>query len=160
MKRSRLKIWSVWLLLGALLLTACQSDVLPEELEGGDKAVVDHTDSCYINLHIVNNRATMTRATEVATAKENAVYDGILCIFEGENESTATLRSAVVIDQLINNPGNSSSVNITQRLCRILTKLNSRLILPMLYATGLSATVVKLTSRELNLVTKQLTFIQ
>ena len=116
MNRCRLYIWPVWLLLGALLLTACQSDVLPDELKGGDKAAVCHTDSCYINLHIVNSRTAMTRATEAATAKENAVYDGILCIFEGDDESTATLRSAVVIDQLINNPGNSSSVNITQRL--------------------------------------------
>ena len=116
MRCSRLQIWPVWLLLGALLLTACQSDVLPDDLKGGDKDAVCHVDSSYINLHIVNSRTAMTRATEAATAQENAVYDGILCIFEGNDESTATLRSAVVIDQLINNPGNSSSVNITQRL--------------------------------------------
>lgn len=116
MKRCRLQIWPVWLLLGALLLTACQSDVLPDDLKGGDKDAVCHVDSSYINLHIVNSRTAVTRATEAATAQENAVYDGILCIFEGNDESTATLRSAVVIDQLINNPGNSSSVNITQRL--------------------------------------------
>ena len=129
------------MLLGALLLTACQSDVLPEELEGGDKAVVGHTDSCYINLHIVNNRATMTRATEVATAKENAVYDGILCIFEGEDESTATLRSAVVIDQLINNPGNSSSVDITQRLVGTHTYDGHLYVLALLNTTSTGFTI-------------------
>ena len=129
------------MLLGALLLTACQSDVLPEELEGSDKAVVGHTDSCYINLHIVNSRAAMTRATEAATAKENAVYDGILCIFEGENESTATLRSAVVIDQLINNPGNSSSVNITQRLAGTHTYDRHLYVLALLNTTSTGFTI-------------------
>ena len=129
------------MLLGALLLTACQSDVLPEELEGSDKAVVGHTDSCYINLHIVNSRAAMTRATEAATAKENAVYDGILCIFEGENESTATLRSAVVIDQLINNPGNSSSVNITQRLAGTHTYDGHLYVLALLNTTSTGFTI-------------------
>ena len=129
------------MLLGVLLLTACQSDVLPDELEGSDKAVVGHTDSCYINLHIVNSRAGMTRATEAATAKENAVYDGILCIFEGENESTATLRSAVVIDQLINNPGNSSSVNITQRLVGTHTYDRHLYVLALLNTTSTGFTI-------------------
>ena len=99
-----------------MFLAACQSDALPGEEKGGGKPIVARSDSSYINLRIVNNQTPMTRAVEAATAKENAIYDGILCIFEGANESEATLRSAVVIDQLINNPGNSSSVNITQRL--------------------------------------------
>ena len=116
MKRYRLHIWHIWLLLGMLFLAACQRDALPGEETGGGKQTVIHSDSSYINLRIVNSHAALTRATEAATAQENAIYDGILCIFEGGDESTATLRSAVVIDQLINNPGNSNVVNITQRL--------------------------------------------
>lgn len=118
MKHCRQQIWSLWLLLGVLLLTACQYDVLPDELEGGDKVVAGHTDSCYMNLHIVNNSAALTRATEAGTAKENAIYDGILCIFEGSDEASAALKTAVVIDQLINNPAASGTpaLDITQRL--------------------------------------------
>ena len=76
------------------------------------------SDSSYINLRIVGNQTPMTRATEPATAAENAVYDGILAVFRGNSESTAVLESAVVIDQLINNPGSSTdiNINITQRL--------------------------------------------
>lgn len=101
-----------------MLLAACQSDALPDVETGGGKPIVAHSDSSYINLRIVGNSQAQTRATfsDQATVAENAVYDGILCIFEGATEPTATLRSAVVIDQLINNPGNSSTVNITQRL--------------------------------------------
>ena len=111
----RLHVWPIWLLLGLMFLAACQSDALPDETGGGEP-IVAHSDSSYINLRIVNNQIPMTRATEAATAKENAIYDGILCIFEGDNESTAQLKTAVVIDQLINNPGNSTSIDITQRL--------------------------------------------
>ena len=118
MKRYRLHIWPVWLLLGMMFLAACQSDALPGENSGGGQQMTSRSDSSYINLRIVNSNATMTRSTEIeaATAAENAVYDGILCIFEGADESSATLKTAVVIDQLINNPGNSASFNITQRL--------------------------------------------
>jgi len=115
-KRYRLHIWPVWLLLGMIFLAACQSDALPGDDSGGGQQVTVRSDSSYINLRIVNSNATMTRATEAATAAENAVYDGILCIFEGSDESSATLKTATVIDQLINNPGNSASVEITQRL--------------------------------------------
>ena len=121
MKRYRLHIWPVWLLLGMMFLTACQSDVLPEEDLGGGKPIVALSDSSYINLRIVGNSQAKTRATfsDQATAAENAVYDGILCIFDGENEASATLKTAVAIDQLINNPGstaNSQDLSITQRL--------------------------------------------
>lgn len=109
-------IWPVWLLLGMIFLAACQSDALPGENSGGGQQTTVRSDSSYINLRIVNSNAMMTRATEAATAAENAVYDGILCIFEGADESSATLKTATVIDQLINNPGNSASVEITQRL--------------------------------------------
>lgn len=99
-----------------MFLAACQSDALPGENSGGGQQTTVRSDSSYINLRIVNSNAMMTRATEAATAAENAVYDGILCIFEGADESSATLKTATVIDQLINNPGNSASVEITQRL--------------------------------------------
>ena len=99
-----------------MFLAACQSDALPGDDMGGGKQIVAHGDSSYINLRIINNQIPMTRATEAATAKENAIYDGILCIFEGDNESTAQLKTAVVIDQLINNPGNNAIIDITQRL--------------------------------------------
>ena len=119
MKQTKLYIWPVWLLLGALLFAACQNDTLPEKTSSG--VMVSRTDSCYINLQIVGNSQAKTRATfsNQATAAENAVYDGILCIFEGENETSATLKTAVAIDQLINNPGstaNSQNLSITQRL--------------------------------------------
>ena len=98
-----------------MFLAACQSDALPGENTGSGQHITAHNDSCYINLRIVNSNAAMTRATEAAMAAENAVYDGILCIFEGADEVSATLKTATVIDQLINNPGNSASVEITQR---------------------------------------------
>lgn len=121
MKRYRLHIWPIWLLLGMIFLAACQSDALPGEELGGGKPIVARSDSSYINLRIVGNSQAITRATfsDQATAAENAVYDGILCIFEGDNEASATLKTAVYIDQLINNPGstaNSQDLSITQRL--------------------------------------------
>ena len=121
MKRYRLHIWPIWLLLGMIFLAACQSDVLPGEDLGGGKPIVARSDSSYINLRIVGNSQAITRATfsDQATAAENAVYDGILCIFEGTDEASATLKTAVYIDQLINNPGstaNSQDLSITQRL--------------------------------------------
>ncbi len=118
MKR-HLYILTLGLLSGLLLLTACQRDALLTEQEDIGQPVASSTDSCYINLQIVNNAQPITRATEAATAKENAIYDGILCIFEGADESSATLKTAVVIDQLIKNPGstdNPQTKNITQRL--------------------------------------------
>ena len=121
MKRYRLLIWPIWLLLGMMFLAACQSDALPEEEKGGGKQVVSYGDSSYINLRIVGNSQAITRATfsDLATAGENAVYDGILCIFEGTDEASATLKTAVYIDQLINNPGSEASsqeLNVTQHL--------------------------------------------
>lgn len=115
MKRYSTYITCLWLTIGVLLLSACSADVQEAA------AVITPTagaDSCYINLHIENNTG-MTRATEAATPAENAIYDGILCIFEGTDEATATLKTAVVIDQLIQNPGTTNdpqTVNITQRL--------------------------------------------
>ena len=119
MKRYRLHIWPVWLLLGMIFLTACQNDALPEDTGSGKGGAVSA--ERYINLRIVGNSQAKTRATfsDQATAAENAVYDGILCIFEGENEASATLKTTVAIDQLINNPGstaNSQDLSITQRL--------------------------------------------
>ena len=117
MKQTKLYIWTIGLLLGAMLLTACQREALPEEV-GGSQTMVNGTDSCFINLQIINSSRNQTRAgeTEPATEEENAIYDGILAVFRGNSESTAVLESAVVIDQLINNPGSSSSIDITQRL--------------------------------------------
>lgn len=113
MKRTKRHI-QILSLLTALLLTACYDFDRYENVAAGEQPVSHDSsvDSSYINLHIVNN-ATTTRAT---AAEENAIYDGILAIFEGNGESAATLKSAVVIDQLINNPGNSSSITVTQRL--------------------------------------------
>lgn len=113
MKRTKRHIL-ILSLLTALLLTACYDFDRYENVAAGEQPVSHDSsvDSSYINLHIVNN-ATTTRAT---AAEENAIYDGILCIFEGTSEATCTLRTATVIDQLINNPGNSMSINITQRL--------------------------------------------
>ena len=82
-----------------------------------------NADSIFLNLSIVNN-SIVTRGTEDGSSQENAVYDGVLCIFEGDDATTATLRSAVAIDQLIYNPyeprtvasGSAASINITQRL--------------------------------------------
>lgn len=104
-----------WLMAWVITLAGCSADALSEETP--DNGTVEAlSNESYINLRIVNNSQPQTRTTEAATAAENAIYDGILCIFEGANESTATLKTAVVIDQLINNPGNSTSINITQRL--------------------------------------------
>ena len=115
--KNSLYILTLGLLLGTLFLTACQSDALPYEDNG--QPVASRTDCCYINLQIVDNTKPTTRATIAATAAENAVYDGILCIFEGSDEATATLKTAVEIDQLIRNPGSTNdpqTMNITQRL--------------------------------------------
>lgn len=114
MKRTKRHILIISLLT-ALLLTACydyhlDGNVAVEEQPASHESSAD---SSYINLHIVNNATTTTRAT---AAEENAIYDGILAIFEGTAESSAKLKSAVVIDQLINNPGSSSSITVTQRL--------------------------------------------
>ena len=135
MKRYRLHIWPVWQLLGMMFFAACQSDALPGENSGGGQQTTVRSDSNYINLRIVNSNATMTRATEVATAAENAVYDGILCIFEGASESEAQLKTAVVIDQLVNNPGNSASIDITQRLATGTHAYGSKLFLLALLNT-------------------------
>ena len=123
MKQTKLYILTIGLLLGAMFLAACQSDALPGE--GNGIKEVCRTDSCYINLRIVNTSQarTRTRAVEAATSAENAIYDGILCIFEGTSESAATLKSAVAIDQLLNNStddsgvgNNGTSVNVIQKL--------------------------------------------
>lgn len=114
MKR-RLYILPLCLLLGLLFLTACQHDALLLEQEGTGQPAANGTDSCYVNLHIVSRSKNSTRATE---AEENAIYDGIVCIFEGASPTTATLKTATVIDQLILNPGTAGapSVSVTQRL--------------------------------------------
>lgn len=117
--KNSLYILTLGLLLGALFLTACQHEDLLGEQKGIEQPMVSRTDSCYLNLQIVDNTKPTTRATIAATAAENAVYDGILCIFEGPNETTATLKTAVAIDQLIKNPGSTNdpqTMNITQRL--------------------------------------------
>lgn len=98
------------LLTAAFLLSACHDDALPD---GQSINVSESSATSYLNLHIVGSSAASTRAT---SAEESAVYDGILCIFEGSSETEAQLKSATVIDQLINNPGSSTSVDITQRL--------------------------------------------
>ena len=104
-----------------IFLAACQSDALPGDDMGGGKLIVARSDSSYINLRIVGNSQAITRATfsDQATAAENAVYDGILCIFEGTDETSATLKTAAYIDQLINNPGskaNCQELYVTQHL--------------------------------------------
>lgn len=140
MKRYRLHIWPVWLLLGMLFLTACQNDALPEDTGSGKGGAVSA--ERYINLRIVGNSQAKTRATfsDQATAAENAVYDGILCIFEGDNETSATLKTAVAIDQLINNPGstaNSQDLSITQRLADGTYNYSNRLyVLALLNTTS------------------------
>lgn len=107
---------TIGLLLGTLFFAACTRDALPEN-DSGIKEVI-HTDSCYINLQIVNNSQAKTRFTEAATSAENAIYDGILCIFAGTSESEAALKSAVAIDQLINNNAtdNGASVSVIQQI--------------------------------------------
>lgn len=109
----------VGLLTAWMLLAGCSADGLQEEgQQGGSIPTGLCSEPYYVNLHIVNSTA-VTRATEAATSAENAIYDGILCIFEGESESTATLRTATVIDQLINNSAsNTASVDVTQRLAQ------------------------------------------
>lgn len=134
-----------------MLLTACSSDALPGEQEGGAAKVVSSTDSCYINLHIVGNSQAKTRAdfSTKATAAENAVYDGIICIFEGATETTATLKTATVIDQLINNPGSVATspqtyidLPVTQRLATGTHAYNNKLfVLALLNTTSTGFTV-------------------
>ena len=144
MKRYRLHIWPIWLLLGLIFLAACQSDALPGEEMGSGKQMVSHSDSSYINLRIVNNQEPKTRAAEAATAVENAIYDGILCIFEGSSEGEATLKTATVIDQLINNPGSVATspntyidVQVTQRLATGTHAYNNKLfVLALLNTTS------------------------
>lgn len=111
------------LLLGALLLTACHDyDGYDNKEIGLSQAErLANADSLFLNLSIVGNSTSVTRASET---EENAIYDGILCIFEGDDAATATLRTATVIDQLVYNPneprtvagGSAASINITQRL--------------------------------------------
>lgn len=144
MKRYRLLIWPIWLLIGMVFLAACQSDALPGEELGSGKQMVSHSDSSYINLRIVNNQQPKTRAAVAATAAENAVYDGIICIFEGATETTATLKTATVIDQLINNPGSVATspntyidVQVTQRLATGTHAYNNKLfVLALLNTTS------------------------
>ena len=113
------------LLLALTLLTACTDydALLPTKAEEPSQSErLSNADSLFLNLSIVSNVHT-TRATE---AEESAIYDGILCIFEGSDAATATLKTATVIDQLISNPnpsgatprvsGTETGVNITQRL--------------------------------------------
>ena len=113
----RLYILIMGLLAGVLLLTACQRDALLDRMAEGTALPMDgSTEGSYLNLRTVNDAQDATRAAVVGTAAENAIYDGILVILEGNDESSATLQSAVVIDQLINNPGTSTSVDVIQRL--------------------------------------------
>lgn len=116
------------LLLATLLLTACYDydHYLHEaEEQSSLEQRLANADSLYLNFRITNT-SDVTRATEAGTTDENAIYDGILCIFEGSDAATATLKTATVIDQLISNPnpsgatprvgGTETAVNITQRL--------------------------------------------
>ena len=154
MKRS-LYILTIGLLTGVLLLSACYNDVLPED--SGQPAVSMH-DSRFINLHIVGHTQTQTRAdfSEKATAAENAIYDGILCIFEGANEATATLKTATVIDQLISNPGTvatsgaSVDVLVTQQLATGTHAYNNHLYVLALLNTTATGFAVSGTSLTLN----------
>lgn len=121
------KGFAIPLLLSALmLLTACTDydALLPTKAEEPSQAErLANADTLFLNLSIVSN-SNVTRAAEVGTSAENAIYDGILCIFEGNGETNAVLKSATVIDQLINNPNeprptilsSSSSIDIVQRL--------------------------------------------
>ncbi len=119
----KVNILACCLLLGALLLTACQDyDGYDNKEVGLSQAErLANADSLFLNLSIVSNSTPATRASE---AEENAIYDGILCIFEGDNATTATLKTATVIDQLVYNPnepktvagGSAAEINITQRL--------------------------------------------
>lgn len=113
----------LWLMAVMTLLTAGCADY------EADEAVERHArlaaDSLYVNLRIINgSEGTVTRAAdadEQATAAENRIYDGILCIFVGTDESSAELKAASVIDQRIDQAttsasGNTSETNIIQRL--------------------------------------------
>ena len=113
----------LWLMAVMTLLTAGCADY------EADEAVERHArlaaDSLYVNLRIINgSEGTATRATdadEQATAAENRIYDGILCIFVGTDESSAELKAACVIDQRIDQAttsasGNTSETKIIQRL--------------------------------------------
>ena len=119
-------ILTLCLLLAMSMLTACNKDdglMLEDARELSPAERLANADSIFLNLSIVNN-SIVTRGTEDGSSQENAVYDGVLCIFEGDDATTATLRSAVAIDQLIYNPyeprtvasGSAASINITQRL--------------------------------------------
>lgn len=113
MKRNRLYIWTTCLLAVIGLMTACSSDGADGLLEEQKTMQASVRTADYLNVRIVSGSSQPTRATE---QEENAIYDGILAIFEGSAANNATLKTAVVIDQLINNPGSGTSVNITQRL--------------------------------------------
>lgn len=137
MKRYKWPITTLVLLTAAWLLAACHDDALSD---GQSITVAELSATSYLNLRIIGTSAAATRAT---AAEENAVYDGILCIFEGNSETEARLKSATVIDQLVNNPGNSTSVNITQRLAVGTHPYNGKryvLVLLNTTATGFSVT--------------------
>ena len=156
-------ILTIWTLLGVLFLTACQSDVLLTEQKDINQPVVGMRDSSFINLRIVSTSQPITRSTEAATAKENAIYDGILCIFEGTSEATCTLKTATVIDQLISNPGTAGAsvdVQVTQRLATGTHAYNNNLyVLALLNtsSTGLYAKGGKLYKRVSSGTDTQLT---
>lgn len=127
MKKS-LYILPICLLSVLMLLTACTDydALLPTTADEPSPAErLANADSLFLNFRIVSNTHT-TRATQEGTPLENAIYDGILCIFEGSSETNATLKTATAIDQLISNPnpsdatprvgGMETAVNITQRL--------------------------------------------
>ena len=114
------------LLSALILLTACNMDdgILSDCAQNPSLAErLANADSLFLNLSIVSSTQT-TRAFEDGSPAENAVYDGILAIFEGNSETNATLKNATVIDQLINNPNeprptilsSSSSIDVVQRL--------------------------------------------
>lgn len=107
-----------WLMAWVMTLAGCSNDALPEGTTDNGTGEAMSSES-YINLHIVNTAATTTRTVEAATAAENAIYDGILAFFVGNGETAAQLKSAVVIDQLINNPGTTgtmANVDVVQRM--------------------------------------------
>lgn len=141
----------VGLLTAWMLLAGCSADGLQEEgQQGGSIPTGLCSEPYYVNLHIVNSTA-VTRATEAATSAENAIYDGILCIFEGESESTATLRTATVIDQLINNSAsNTASVDVTQRLAQGTHAYGSHLYVLALLNTTSTGFTVDGTTLQLN----------
>ena len=103
-----------WLMAWVMTLAGCSADALSEETPDNGTGEAMSSES-YINLRIVNNSQPQTRTTVPATEAENAIYDGILVFFVGNGETVAKLKSAVVIDQLINNPGTTASVDVVQR---------------------------------------------